>query len=77
MRGCGGAMPQKLIGLQFYNQRKGGEGRRILFFLSRYHVSIIRSSSRLGGRVFLSLHVKLGPQIIVILSVQRACPRDH
>ena len=61
----GGAMPQELIGLQFYNQRKSGEGRRSLFFLSRCHVSIIRSSSRLGGRVFCPYMVKLGPQIIV------------
>ena len=48
--------PQELTGLQFYNQSKSGRGRRaFLSFLSRCHASIIRSSFRLGRRVFLSL----------------------
>ena len=42
--------------LQFYNQRKSGEGRRTsLSFLSRGHASIISSSSRLSKGVFLTL----------------------
>ena len=49
------AAPWGLSGLQFYNQRQSGEGRRAsLSFLSGRHASIISSSSRLGRGVFLS-----------------------
>ena len=40
-------------------------GRRPpLCFLRRHHAFIISFSSRLGRGVFLSLHFKLGPQIV-------------
>lgn len=45
--------PQELTGLQFYSQRKSGEGENN-FFLSRLHASII-SSSRLSRGVLWSL----------------------
>ena len=54
--------PQELIGLQFYSQRKSGEGENN-FFLSRLYASII--ISRLSRGVFLSLGGQAGPQMIV------------
>ena len=42
-----------------------GRRRTTLSFLSRCHMSIISSSSRLGRGVFLPLHGPAGPQIIV------------
>ena len=53
----GGEMPcREFTGLQFYNQRKSGEREKTsLSSLSRHHVSIISSSSRVGRGVFSSL----------------------
>ena len=54
-----GAIPQGLSGLQFYNQRKRGEGVKITLFLIFWinmNISIISSSSMSGRGVFLSLH---------------------
>ena len=57
---------QELTGLQFHNQSKVGRGRSPSpSFLSRRHVSIIHSSSRLSRGVFLSLGGQAGPQMIV------------
>ena len=57
-------MPRALTELQFYNQRKSGEGRRpALSFLSRHHASIIGSASRLSWGFSCPYMVKLGPQI--------------
>ena len=56
---------KNLLGYNFIIKGKVGRGRRTsLSFLSRCHASII-SSSRLSRGVFLSLMVKLGPQVIV------------
>ena len=60
----GGSATQELSGLQFYNQRKPGEGEKSLF-LSRCYASISGPSSGLSRAFFLSLHS------------QRGCPRDH
>ena len=53
-----GAIPRELSGLQFYNQRKVGRGKRPLSasFLSRHQTSIISFSSRVGRGVFSCLH---------------------
>ena len=68
-------MLQELTGLQFYNQRTSGEGgRSSLPFLSRRHVSIISSSSRLGRGVFLSLQDQARSTNYCFLCVQRAYP---
>ena len=52
-----GATPQVLVGHSFIIIGKVGRGKRVTFssLLSRYHASIISSSSMSGGRVFLSL----------------------
>ena len=47
-----------------YSKEKWGRGK-VLSFLNRHHASIISSSSRLSGGVFLSLRGQAGPQIIV------------
>ena len=53
-----------LTGLQFYNRRKSGEGRRpALSFSTRRHASIIGSASRLSRGISCPYMVKLGPQI--------------
>ena len=65
MGGRGVLHPENLLGYSFVIKGKVGRGRRTsLSFLSRCHASII-SSSRLSRGVFLSLMVKLGPQVIV------------
>ena len=52
-----GVPPEELHGLQFYNQRKSGEGERPTSssFWNRHRTSIINSSSTLGRGVFLFL----------------------
>ena len=58
--------PRNLLGYSFIIKGKVGRGRRTsLPFLSRCHASITSSSSRLSRGVFLSLVVKLGPQVTV------------
>ena len=54
--GQGGTMSWELTGLQFYNQRKSGQGEKKFFVLSRCHSSIISSSSRLSRGISLPLY---------------------
>ena len=55
-----------------------GRGRRpSSSFLSRCHVFIISSSSRLSRGVFLSLHGQARFTNCCFLCLQRAYPRDH
>ena len=57
---------REFTGLQFYNQRKSGEREKTsLSSLSRHHVSVISSSSRVAGEFSHHYVVRLGPQIIV------------
>ena len=69
--------PKNLLGYSFII--KGGVGRErrpSLPFLSRCHVSIISSSSRMSRGVILFLHGQAGFTIYCFLCVLRACPRD-
>ena len=52
-----GQAPENLVGHSFIIKGKIGRGERppSSSFLSRHHASIINSSSRLGGGVFVSL----------------------
>ena len=54
--------PKNLAGYSFIIKGKAGKGWRWLSssFLSRRHASIISSSPRLGGRIFLSLRGQAG-----------------
>ena len=84
-----GASLWELSGLQFYNQRKSGEGGKTSFFfiLSRHHASIISSSFRSGRGVFLSLYSQARTVAIIaglrtmntfpLIIMQRAYPRGH
>ena len=68
-------MPQGLTGLQFYNQRKRGEGtKKSLSSLSKRHAPIISSSFRLGRGVFLSLHGRAGSTDCCFFMWRRARP---
>ena len=70
--------PKNLLGYSFIIKGDVRRGRRpSLPFLSRRHVSVIRSSSRMSRGVILFLHGLAGFTIYCFLCVQRACPRDH
>ena len=66
--------PENLLGYSFIIKGKVGRRRPSLSFLSRCHVSIISSSSRLGRGTFLSLHGQVRSTYYCFLCVQKAHP---
>ena len=74
---AGERMPcsKNLVGSSFIIKGQVGKGgRSSLPFLSRCHVSIISSSSRLGKEIFLSLQDQARSTNYHFLCVQRAYP---
>ena len=66
--------PENLLGYSFIIKGKVGRERIPLSFLSGCHAFIVDFSSGLDSEFFCPYMVRIGPQIIVFLYVQRACP---